>query len=195
MLWLFAATLDDLRAALPTWVPALASPEPREVTNPFTNRRMIEITYNPTPDAAFEDPPEERPPPFDHANVWEPEARVGWLSLYEAATEQSLETGDEMFDDSPAWRLLCREVLCGRPGGPMVRAVPDALRARLSCARDEEISVIAGRWVNRAATRLSYSRDAWGPCAQLSLAEIAIFARTPSARAGPWFSWEDSFDW
>jgi len=195
MLWLFPATLEDLRAAVPSWIPALASPEPRAVTNPFTKERMMETTYNPTPEADFEDSPEEEPPPFEHAQIWEPEARIGWLSLYETVLGTTLDVGDSVFADSPAFRLLCREVLCGRPGGPTVRAVPPELSEALMALRDEDIADVAEHWARRAGARLSRPFEHWSSAATTSLSDIATLAARTAARNAAWFSWEDSFDW
>jgi len=200
VLWLFAATPSDLRAALPTWVTALPEPTPKELLNPFTRERVTALTYNPDPDGDYEDPSEEAPPPFPHAVIWEPEPRVGWSTLYELVTGDAkprLEGGDVFEPDSAAARLLYREVLCGRPGAPIVCHVPDTLRGGLLRMPTGTFAPLAQRWAQLASDRFSRQVNVkdWLPYAEESLCGIERWAATLPDGHAPWFIWEDGYDW
>jgi len=200
MLWLFSATPSDLRAALPTWVDAIAEPAPKEQLNPFTRERVTALTYNPDPDGAYEEPPEEAPPPFPHAIVWEPEPRVGWSTLYVAVTgdtEPQLGGGDLFDPGSPAARLLYREVICGRPGAPCICHVPESLRSGLLGMTTGTIPALAELWTRLARERVSRPVDArqWLPYAEETLRGIERWAALLTDRRAPWLVWEDGYDW
>jgi hypothetical protein len=200
MLWLFAATPTALRAALPTWVDALPEPVRKEMLDPYTRERITALTYNPDPDGDYEDPPEEAPPPFPHATIWEPEGRFGWIALYEIVTGDAklrLEGGEPFEPDSNAARFLYREVLCGRPGSPSVCHVADDVKRGLLRITSSAVPDLARQWVELASKRFTRRVDVtqWLPHAEDSLRGIERWAATLTDREAPWFVWEDPYDW
>lgn len=202
MLWMFEAALTDLEATLPTWKSALPDPEPeaRERLNPFTGQRETFLTYNPDPDADFEEPEwDEGPPPFPHAWIWDPGPGLGVPALFELVTgdvaQRPLTLGDLVDARRPIYRVFQREILCGSADGPRVFHLPlgfaQALAANGSAITGSEWTARVVAIANGMGARVQGDPAAQIPAAQQSLEALAQLVESS---AGPWLVWEDPFD-